>query len=196
MKKFLKKILLISTPLMILLVVINYFIDPAKIYDSKYEKKISNILINGNFVTNINNYDERILQKEIINSMRNPKEVLVFGSSRTMLINSSFFPNKTFFNNSVSGASYEDFIAIFQIYKENNLLPKKIIIGIDPWLLNKNNRQIRWKSIESYYKKNKELTSYSFSFQKFSQLISLSYFQSAIINLPEYFLFKTEPKKN
>lgn len=194
MKKFLIKSFLISTSLIVLLISVNYFIDPAKIYDSDYEKKISNILINGNFVTNIDNYDERILQKELIHLMKSSPEVLVFGSSRTMLINSSFFPKQTFFNNSVSGASLEDFIALFEIYKENNLLPKKIVIGVDPWLFNENNRQVRWKSIEYYYMKNKGLTTHSFPFQKIRQLVSLSYFQSAVDYLPEYFLNKTEPK--
>jgi len=117
MQRFINKFIIISLPVLILLFTVNYFGDAARIFDSDYEKEMAETLMKGSFVTNISNYDERVFQKELINRMNNAPEILVLGSSRTMLINSTYFPNQTFFNNSVSGASIEDIIALFQMYK-------------------------------------------------------------------------------
>lgn len=196
MQKFINKIIIISLPVLIVLITVNYFGDAARIFDSEYEKEMAEILMNGSYVTNISNYDERIFQKELINRMNNAPEILVLGSSRTMLINSTYFPNQTFFNNSVSGASIEDIIALFQMYKERSILPNKIIIGIDPWLLNENNGQSRWKSLEYFYNKyNKKTGSIlaTNSSYKYSELFSLSYFQASIKSLPKLFSGTSRP---
>lgn len=196
MRRFIYKSLIISLPILFLLIIVNYFGDGARIFDSEYEKEMADILFNGSFVTNISNYDERVFQKELINRMNNAPEILVLGSSRTMLINSAYFPNQTFFNNSVSGASIEDIIALFQIYKVRNILPKKIIIGIDPWLLNENNGQSRWKSLEYFYniynKQNDSQITTS-SLHKYGELFSMSYFQASIKGIPKLFFGTTRP---
>lgn len=196
MKRFIYKSSIISLPILFLLITVNYFGDSARIFDADYEKEMAEILFNGSFVTNISNYDERVFQKELIERLNNAPEVLVLGSSRTMLINSAYFPNQTFFNNSVSGASIEDIIALFQIYKERNILPKKIIVGIDPWLLNEHSGQTRWKSLEyfynKYYKKSgSQIT--SSSLYKYGELFSMSYFQASIKAVPKLFLGTTRP---
>lgn len=183
MGKFIYKTLLLSIPLLFSLVTINYFGDAARIFDTEYEKQMSEIVLNGNYVTNISNYDDRLFQKECIERMVKAPKVVVLGSSRTMLINSTHYPEEqSIFNNSVSGASLEDFIALIQIYKERNLLPERIIIGMDPWLFNENNKQSKWKSLEFYYnnyyniieEKSVKIITY-----KYSQLLSLSYFQAS-----------------
>ena len=196
MQKFINKIIIISLPVLIVLITVNYFGDAARIFDSDYEKEMAETLMKGSFVTNISNYDERVFQKELINRMNNAPEILVLGSSRTMLINSTYFSNQTFFNNSVSGASIEDIIALFQTYKERNILPNKIIIGIDPWLLNENNGQSRWKSLEYFYNKyNKKTGSIlvTNSSYKYSELFSLSYFQASIKAIPKLFSGTSRP---
>lgn len=189
MHQFLNKFIFISIPVLILLFTVNYFGDAARIFDSEYEKEMAKILMNGSFATNISNYDERLFQKELIINKTKAPEILVLGSSRTMLINSKYFPNQTIFNNSVSGASIEDIIALFQIYIECNILPRRLIIGIDPWLLNQNNGQLRWKSLEDFYNKYKkrDVTLAKNSLYQYSELYSLSYFQASIKALPKLF---------
>jgi hypothetical protein len=182
MRQFGFKSLLVTLPILVLLVSVNYFGDAARLFDADYEKKMAEIIMDGSFVTNINNYDERVFQLELITQMNEAPEVLVLGSSRTMLIRSAHFPNNSFFNNSVSGASIEDIIALFQIYKERKLLPKKIIVGVDPWLFNENNGQTRWMSLETFYNKyNKKSPTQSSgnALNKYGELFSLSYFQSS-----------------
>lgn len=197
MQRFIYKFLIISLPVLFLLITVNYFGDAARIFDSEYEEEMAETLMNGSFVTNISNYDERVFQKELINRMNNAPEILVLGSSRTMLINSAYFPNQTIFNNSVSGASIEDIIALFQLYKERNILPKKIIIGIDPWLLNENNGQSRWKSLEYFYNKynnqsDSQIT--TSSLHKYGELLSLSYFQASIKVITQKIAGTSKPK--
>ena len=151
MKKFIYKITLITLPILILLLVVNYFGDAARLFDNDYEKQMANIVASGKYVTNIDNYDERLFQKELIFNKNIQPNIVVIGSSTTMLINSDLFPDTLLFNNSVSGASIEDIVGIYQLYKTNNKLPRKIIIGIDPWMFNENNGQERWQSISTYY---------------------------------------------
>ena len=65
--------------------------DAAKIFHTGYERNIANIIYSSKNATNISNYDERILQKELINKIKSKPDILILGSSRTMLINSSYF---------------------------------------------------------------------------------------------------------
>lgn len=72
-------------------------------------------------------------------------------------------------------------------------------MGFDPWLFNENNGQVRWKSIsEDYYsffdktiKNNNKLDLYNFD--KFQQLISISYFQRSIKELPKIISGESNP---
>jgi hypothetical protein len=192
MRKFLHKTTVFSFGCIFLVVTINFLVDPAKIFDrGSYEDKIIDIILKNENVKNISNYNERILQKKWIDKLEVRPDIVVLGSSRTLLINSSYFHNKNLINNSVSGASIEDLIAIFNMYKLKNVLPKKLILGIDPWLFNENNKQERWLSLQSEYNAyfgNEEKNSSMLFYSKLKQLFSLSYFQSSIKNLDHYFL--------
>lgn len=185
-------------PIFLVVVGVNYFGDAAKLFSTAYEEQIVDILEAGQLVTNLKNYDERILQEKIINRKTVAPDILILGSSRMMLLGQAYFDDQnSIYNSAVSSASLEDFIAIFQIYKSQNLLPKKVIIGFEPWLFNNNNELTRWKSIASYYytfckksDKNNFLTS---KIEKYNQLLSLSYFQSSIKELPNNITGKNNP---
>ncbi|GAB5522323.1 MAG: hypothetical protein Roseis2KO_01950 [Roseivirga sp.] len=184
MKGFLKKGSIVVLPLILLLTVVNYFGDAAKIFHSDYEKEMVRILNQGFNVTNITNYDERVFQRHFIQSLKEAPDIVVLGSSRTALIGSELLNENSVINNSVSGASIEDLLALYQIYKSNNLLPEKFMIGIDPWMFNMNNGQTKWKSIATEYEEflnrgNDNLT-FLDGLGKYSQLLSLSYFQASL----------------
>jgi hypothetical protein len=184
MKKFIYKASLSTILVLIVLVSVNYFGDAAKLFSSNYEKVIATILLNGKNVTNISNYDERRLQKELIENLKKTPDIVILGSSRTMLINNEYFIDQFLLNNSVSGASIEDLISIYQIYKSKGMIPGKVIIGIDPWLFNENNNQSRWKTLENEYNEffEKDLI-FNDNLYKYKQLLSPSYFQSSIKQL-------------
>lgn len=194
MKKFIIKTSVFAIVILTLLISVNYWGDAAKIFHTGYERKISEIIYSGKNAANISNYDERILQKELINKIKGKPDILIIGSSRTMLINSSYFEDKKVINNSVSGASIEDLIAIYQMYKIKKNLPKKIILGIDPWLFNENNGQTRWNSLKrEYYSFFNKTIDKDILNNKTQQLFSFSYFQSSLRSLPAAILGKSNP---
>ena len=194
MKNFLLKIFLFTTPFLGILVFVNYFGDAARLFANDYEQKMAKIIGTGKYVTNFGNYDERLCQLELIKLKSIRPKTIIIGSSRTMLFNSSHFPETTFFNNSVSGASMEDIVSIYQIYKEYKKLPQKIIIGIDPWTFNDLSDQNRWKSIASYYNRFNHLDSQEGNeLMKYKELFSFSYFQSSVKLIPKFFRGNLDP---
>ena len=184
------KFLLYFLPIAILIITINYFVDPSNLFNKNYEKGIASYLVKGFNVTNVVNYDERLLQKYFIEKMKQSPSEIVLGSSQIMIIGSNYSTDSSLINNGVSGASIEDYLAIYQLYEINGFKIKKVIIGLSPWLLNDNHGQSRWKSLaDEYYsfitqklnlraKKDFKTTFYNFS--KSKQLLSSSYFKISL----------------
>jgi hypothetical protein len=190
MKKLIIKLILVLAPIFLFVISVNYFGDAANLFSTGFEKKISDELIKGNNVTNVTNYNERLLQKYLINNTAFCPEVIVIGSSRAMLINSSDFEGHTFFNNGISGATIEDLLAIYQMYEQKKCLPKKIILGLDPWILNINNGQTRWTTLKREYilqynqlTNNNAIAKDTHIDSKYFQLVSPSYFHGSFKKL-------------
>ena len=197
MRKLILRILPIIFPVIVLILILNYSVDPANLFNKEYAKRIAINLNNGYNIANVGNYDERELQKEWINGYKQTPDIIILGSSRSMLINSTLFENQVVKNNSVSGASLEDYLAIYNCYSEKGMMPKRIIINVDPYLLNANNNQFRWKSIaRDYYKLLNQLylgeffqeselvkTELRYRYDKFYEFISFEYFQQSVIDL-------------
>jgi hypothetical protein len=178
---------------------VNYFVDPAQLFNrNHYEQGMAEILLKGLNVAGISNYDERFLQKHYIAGLKEKKDIIVLGSSRPLQISSKSFPGASFHSHGVSGASLEDDMAIFEMYLERNIEPKVIILGLDPWLLNKNSGQDRWKAIGEHYDRfasrigldNRFSNPFFiwrdsgfFRIKKYLQIFSLSYFQSSVLYL-------------
>lgn len=191
MRAFNAKALLFALPLLLLMATVNYTGDAANIFSNWYEKKISTEILAGHHVTNISNYNERLLQKELIMNGKPCPDILVIGSSRVMQINSSYVADSSFFNAGLSGASIEDLYAIMELFEGKNCRPGKVIIGLDPWTLNDNNEQNRWKYLskeyQSMYEKifrkpvmNTQNQNESLRLMIYAQLFSPSYFQKSI----------------
>ena len=201
MKKFLKKISFYCVLLLLFVVTINTIFDPANIFTgSGIETKIANYLSQGYNVANTpENMDERILQKNVIQKLQNPPSTILLGSSKIMEIGRDYY-GLSCLNHGVSGASVEDMIAIYQLYIEKGYADsiKKIVINIDPWLFNKNNEQSRWKTLsKEYYDFMNEDVSFTgkIPLHKYTQLVSISYFQSSIKRIPKY-LRQIQKKEN
>lgn len=189
---------LVVIPILLTIILTNWMIDPAHLFNNKYYDKISSIIFSGYNVTGISDMDERKMQEVFINNMDVAPYTVVLGSSRVMLINRINYGDDQLFNNGVSGASIEDIISIYQLYKRSNKLPKRLVIGIDPWLFNENNNdRERWRSLEKYYMEYYGQYSNAISFHIYKQIISLSYFRESIyqlINEGVKFKFVTKTK--
>jgi len=195
MTKLLKKILLLL-PIPAVVFATTWMADPANIKDDdSFETGVASILLSGKNVANLVNYNERKLQKYIILGLLKPPEVIVLGSSRSMGINSDIFPNILFLNNSVSGASIEDYIGIFNLYRIRGLKPKLVIISLDPWILNRYNGQDRWKYLSDEFFEMENIlgfhSTHSTSVQEkflykihiYEEFLSPEYFQQSCIYL-------------
>ena len=137
---------------------VSYHADPGGIFHHDDEKMMVDIILSGKNVANFENYDERIFEIILIEKYPKFVDTAILGSSRMMQIGSSFFNNNTtVLNNGLSGATIEDDIAIIWKHYERGNLPHNIIIGLDPWILNKNNEQSRWNSIKPEYMRGLEL---------------------------------------
>lgn len=174
-------------PILLLVILINWKIDPANIYQKEYEGNAANILISGQNIVGMNNYDERIFQEKIIEKSKKCPDTIILGSSRIMTLSSDAIEIENYWNHGMSGAGLFDYIGILGIYKKYGKMPKKIIIGVDPWILNDENGDTRYQSIMLYINEfkmlfnNKDKASFKIpSFDKELQLLSLSYFQSSI----------------
>ncbi|WP_338791051.1 hypothetical protein [Bernardetia sp. MNP-M8] len=139
-------------PFLIFVLSVNVIVDPALLFSTgEVEKEIAQELIKGNNISSIYNYDERKVQINLINQMTKTPDVLAIGSSRVMQIRNYFFEDSYFINSGLSGATIEDIYGVIALYEQNDKLPKKIILGLDPWILNSNNDEVRWLPLKSYY---------------------------------------------
>ncbi len=188
---FYKKLLLLFLPLLVLLLSVNLIIDPAHLFSGgAYEYQIAKILLKKKNAANVANYDERLLQKYFIEGLTVAPDIVILGSSRSMQINQSFFPDDNLINNSVSGGHLKDYLAIYNLYIRKGLKPEHVYICLDPWILNDNNNELRWKSIESNYEemikrlglpnKNDFDILRSKNLLKYKELLSFDYFQHSI----------------
>ncbi len=188
-KKFFLKLSLILLPIGLLVIGINIYVDPAHIINSKeYIKEITNILSKGNNVNNVSNFDERLLQLELIKKV-DSFDVAILGSSRIMEIRTSFFENKKLLNCGVSHANINDLIALAGIMDSLKKMPKEIYIGLDYSTIATEISTIReWQSIEEFYnyfikkhtnKKTVEVEN-RINIQKIKTVCSFEYFNKSV----------------
>jgi len=130
---------------------IVYYAGPGHLQSDHYEEGIADILLSGNNVGNPGDYNAGIVQKYYVSKLRDKKEVVVIGSSRSMQLRNSLFPGRSFFNNSGPWAHLGDLFAIYGLYEEKGLMPSVVILGLDPWMLDKSQVELGWKCLEPQY---------------------------------------------
>jgi len=186
-------------PLVLLIGAFNALVDPAHLFDlNSYEGGIGLLLAKGYAVANVSNYNERLVQKSYVEHLESRNDWLVLGSSRALQIGRDVLGARlekscTFHNSSVSAASLQDLIAIYGLYRERGLLPQTLIIGIDPWLFNKNLEANGYLPLAREYRQMEGLLEgcprskfmlaqddIRFKALGIFQLVSPSYFQSSL----------------
>ncbi|MFY7963663.1 MAG: D-alanyl-lipoteichoic acid biosynthesis protein DltD [Chitinophagaceae bacterium] len=191
MKKFIIKIIVLLMPFAIFIATINFFIDPAHIFSNgNYEKRVADILIKGNNINNLRNFDERLAVKNIISKLPYKPQVVAIGTSRLLQMSSDFFPNSKFLNCSMSHASLKDFIAVIGLLDSSQKLPSEIFLETSPTIINSSNSD-EWESIREYYQygiskmginSNDKGENIQFDVfkKKITALFSFAYFQSSV----------------
>jgi hypothetical protein len=193
MKKIVKHLLLILTPFAVLLVATNYYVDAGNIFNSgKYEQDISNVLLKQHNIEGVANYDERIVFKNLMSNIDTMQDVAVIGTSRTLPLNKTYFPNKSFRNLALSHSNINDIIAQIGIFDSLHKFPKELYIETTPFFTCKTLGD-EWLSIAAFQHytikklniKNIETIEHPkwyFLKRKLDALTSISYFQSCIKN--------------
>ncbi len=116
---YLKLYFLVSSLIISFVGSINYIIDPLW-----YGK--------GNKLNGINMpFNERLTKTNLYLKNKNKYDCLIFGSSRTTLLNASSLKKNNCFNYSFSAGRIAEFVKYAEYVKEKGANPKKIYIGVD-----------------------------------------------------------------
>lgn len=192
MKCFLTR-LVRFVPVVVMIAMINVIVDPANIYKKGYEAKAAGLLLGGENVIGMTNYDERIFQEEFIKGEKKCPDTIILGSSRVMTLSDEVISDMgDYKNHGVSGAGIYDYLGILGVYEACNKLPEKVIIGLDPWILNENNGDTRYQSFIQYVarfeetlegKRGLNIERMLASLEKEMQLLSVPYYQSSMKKL-------------
>lgn len=121
----------------------NSTFDPdAKPINNKKEIAIADALLSGNRVA-FSGYDwydyvnPGGIKAQYAYQVRQRSDVLILGSSHVADLSGNLLPKKSVTNGAFAGSTLEDIYAVYGIYRKRGLLPSQLIIGIDPWVLNR-----------------------------------------------------------
>ena len=191
MDKVLKKIIYLIMPVLLIVSFVNYIIDPANIYHNELIENMAEKLLEGNIIRSIGDEDEGVRHELVVSELKRAPETLIVGSSHVIYIP---FEYKDYYNVGESGAKLGDIYAMIGLFDYYNLMPQKIVIGIDQWIFKEDAYSLRNISLTNYanyeidkvlipsarneinYIKNNPVV------KKISELISFSYFQSSLKN--------------
>ena len=125
----------------------NYFVDPANVFHDDVVCKVAEYLSDGNIVEVPANMDEGLLQEKMIASMKVAPETVIIGSSHVMYIP---FKYENVYNAGMSGSYLGDYYAILGLLKYYDKMPKRVVIGVDPWTFMKDDVDGRWTPLQKY----------------------------------------------
>lgn len=135
----------------LIIVMVNYGVDiDHKWRGSYYLELQKNWNKDQLFIIPIPNFDERTFLTGHFKVME-PYEVMILGSSRMFLVDSPMLKGKQIFNAAASTSVIQDYVSTWQMVKNSNRIPKYLILGIDPWALNKNSGMNAWKTNSHLY---------------------------------------------
>lgn len=129
---------------------LNYCMDISGNRTMSQVSRLSMKQKDGEIIIAEKAFDQRSWVKGILEQKRNCPRVLIMGSSTIGSISQQMMRVKTL-NAWLTGPTIEDYEALYSILEKNACMPEKIIIGIDPWFLNKRMVSDRWKTWMSKY---------------------------------------------
>jgi len=106
----------------------NWWVSPSN------EEVIADILMDGGYVAGTADHDLRFLQSLVIAREASAPHTVVLGSSRAMGITAAMLAEPRSFNHGVASGNLLDYIAMFSAYEVRGHRPKRIVIGVDPWV--------------------------------------------------------------
>ncbi|HEY3276358.1 MAG TPA: hypothetical protein VGJ94_07035 [Syntrophorhabdaceae bacterium] len=152
--RWLKRFFIFFLSLLALVALFNLLADGVGIFrlNAGLKQVATNLLAGKMVAGRFSTFDERELQRLIVEQYKGRRDIIAIGSSRTMSLREKFFPRRpNFFNHSTSGALLGDMAAVIGLYRSKGVLPGTVILGIDPWIFNTDNGLGRpWETLSQY----------------------------------------------
>jgi len=176
-------------PILLGMMFVSYRVDPSGLFwGAGFERMASEYLLDGIYIDGYERLDGRSLNEVYAKNVPYAPEVLVLGSSRSMMINSSIAEEYTFYNAANVGADRYDFMTAYYIFGKEDKDPKVLIMGIDAWIFNDGDENIDDRSNKELYYEfigeelGVENTEYEKpnKLKKYMALIDPSYFQASV----------------
>lgn len=187
MKRLVKPALLFL-PLVLLLVCVNWYADPANVLQSGYEVRAAEILASGQNAANLRNMDDRAFMRTYVELRTQPVGTLAIGSSHCMQMTTGLTGDPDFFCAGMTGADLRDCISVYRLFCEKGFAPQRVILVVDPWFFCENTLERRAMT-EGYaaFCAEHGFTPYgvdsSYLWERFMQkgnFFSIPYFQSSL----------------
>lgn len=150
MKKWGKAVLFVI-PLLLLVAGVNWYVDSYAYLRVTYDE-IGAQMSAGRNVGGLeeSDFNDRNLLLAYLRQQKEPKELIILGSSRVFNFDHTMFGTDSFYNAGLSEATIYDLLAVAGILMEKEQLPETMIIGVDAFLFNSTWDNDRWKELEEY----------------------------------------------
>ena len=123
-------------PVFLFVVWFNYTVDCSGLYqgDLVY-RNIAELLLQENNVSGFSMMDHRAVAERYIQLLpvEQVHDTVTIGSSRVMQLTKELI-GTSFFNYGVTGGDYRDVMNHFYMLDKYGKLPKRVVLGVDPWL--------------------------------------------------------------
>lgn len=116
--------------------VVNVWANLGHMFRADYavEERVARLIDDGQYVRGNQEFDIPAAQIALIDRQRQAPDGVVFGSSRSMQIAARHFGGGRLLNHAVDTALLETHLGLFARYESRDLVPKSIILGLDPWI--------------------------------------------------------------
>lgn len=181
--------LLLFVPILLGMMYVSYRVDPSGLFwGAGFERLASEYMLEGKYIDGYERLNGRSLNEVYAKNIEDAPQVLVNGSSRSMMIDSTFAPGKTFYNAANVGADIYDFFTSYYIFSKEGKELQIMVLGVDPWIFNESEDAVDKRSDkELYYEfigeelgwKNDEYEKPN-PLEKYLALIDPGYFQGSV----------------
>lgn len=115
---------------LISVIVGNYRLDPFTYNRAALADMSAFLAADMNYALIDPNIDLRALRREHVRQMRTTPDVVVYGGSRWQEASAALLPGRKLFNAFVHNDSYEDLLAITELLRANDRLPKTLVLSV------------------------------------------------------------------
>jgi hypothetical protein len=115
---------------LISVIVGNYRLDPFTYNRAALADMSAFLAADMNYALLDPNIDLRALRREHVRQMRTTPDVIVFGGSPWQHASAALLPGRKLFNAFVHNHTYEDLLAITELLRANDRLPKTLVLSV------------------------------------------------------------------